>query len=462
MSTASHSLGSAPAPMSWSAHARATLALGVPLVGSQLGGMAMNTTDTVMLGWYGVTELAAGSIATQLLFTIMMFGAGFAYAVLPMAAAAEGQGDQRQVRRSVRMGLWVGALYCLAVMPVLWFIEPIMLALGQDTAVAELSRVYMRIAQWSIFPLLLWWTLRGFLTVIERTRIVFWATMAGVVLNALLNWAFIFGNWGAPELGMRGAAIATLGTNLLVFGLLVAYAALNERARPYELFVRFWRPDWPAFGEVFRIGLPIGTMITAETGLFIFSSIFMGWISVVALAAHGIALQLASLAFMVPMGMAQAATARVGHYHGRGDALGLDRAAKTVMAMCLAFAATSALLFFTIPETLIALFLDQSNPDTAAVLAYAVPLLFVGACFQLVDSAQAIAAALLRGLRDTRVPMIIAVFAYWPVGLFLGWLLAFPLGFGGVGVWVGMALGLLVAAILLSHRFFALRPNIGL
>lgn len=460
MSTGSSTFGSASAPMSWSAHGRATLALGVPLVGSQLGGMAMNTTDTVMLGWYGVTELAAGAIATQLLFTVMLFGAGFAFAIVPMAAAAEGQGDVRQVRRSVRMGLWVGALFCLLIMPVLWFTEALLLLLGQDEAVAQLGGAYMRIAQWSMFPLLLWWMLRGFLTVIERTRIVFWATMAGVLLNGLLNWAFIFGNWGAPELGVRGAAIATLGTNLLVFGLLATYASLDKRARPYEVFVRFWRPDWPAFGDVLRIGLPISTMITAETSLFIFSSIFLGWISVVALAAHGIALQLASLAFMIPMGMAQAATARVGNFHGRGDAVGIDRAAKSVMAMCLGFAALSAGLFLAIPETLIALFLDDSAPDAQAVLAYAVPLLFVAACFQLADSAQAIGAALLRGLKDTRVPMIIAVISYWPVGLFLAWLLGFPLGLGGVGVWIGLAVGLLVAAILLNHRFFLLKPNV--
>ena len=459
MGTLANMHGSAPAPMSWSAHARATLALGAPLVGSQLGGMAMNTTDTVMLGWYGVTELAAGSISTQLLFVIMMFGAGFAYAVVPMAAGAQGQGDTAQVRRAARMGLWVGALYCLAVMPLLWFTEPLMLLLGQDAEVARLSGAYMRIAQWSIFPLLLWWTLRGFLTAIERTRIVFWATLAGVLLNGLLNWAFIFGNWGAPELGVRGAAIATLGTNLLIFGWLAVYCALHARARPYAIFVRFWKPDWPAFGEVFRIGLPIGAMITAETSMFIFSSIFMGWISVVALAAHGIALQLASLAFMIPMGMAQAATARVGHFRGRADPSGLDRAARVVMAMCLAFAAAGAALFLAAPGTLVGLFLDEADADAGAVLAYAVPLLFVAACFQLVDSAQAIGAALLRGLKDTRVPMIIAIVAYWPVGLFMGWFLGFPLGFGGVGVWAGLAAGLLVAAVLLNHRFFVLKPN---
>jgi len=459
MSTVTNTHASAPAPMGWPAHARATLALGVPLVGSQLGAMLLNTTDTVMLGWYGVTELAAGVIATQVFHTVMMFGGGFAFAVIPMAASAEGQGDVTQVRRSVRMGLWVVGAFCAMMMPILWFTEPLLLALGQEPQVAGLAQAYMRIAQFSLFPVLFWLTLRSFLTVIDSTRVVFIATMAGVVLNAFVNWLLIFGNWGFPELGIRGSAIATIGTNVLIFGWLAAYCAINGRARPYELFVRFWRPDWPAFGEVFRIGLPISTMVTAETGMFIFSSIFMGWLGVVALAAHGIAIQLASLAFMVPLGMAQAATARVGYFHGRGDRTGLDRAARTVMAMCLTFAATSAALFFIAPETLIGLFLDDTNADTGAVLAYAVPLLFVAACFQLVDSAQAIGAPLLRGLKDTRVPMIIAIIAYWPVGLFLGWLLGFPLGLGGIGVWVGLASGLLVAAVLLNHRFFVVRPN---
>lgn len=450
------------APETWRAHLRATLSLGLPLVGSQLGGMLMNTTDTVMLGWYGIAELAAGSIATQLLFTVMLFGAGFAFAVVPMAAEAEGRGDIRQVRRSVRMGLWVSALFCVAAMLPLWFTETIFLGLGQDPQVAALAGDYMRIAQWSVFPLLLWWTMRGFYTAIARTGFVMLATFAGVVLNAVLNWMLIFGHWGAPELGIEGAAYATLGTQTLVLLVLVGGAMTMKRAVPYEVFVRFWRPDWQAFSAVFRLGLPIGLMITAETGMFIFASIFMGQVSVIALAAHGIVLQLASLAFMVPMGMAQAATARVGMYLGKDDPDNLARAARTVLAMCLGFATFSALLFLAMPEPLIRLFLDAAKPEAAAVAAYAVPLLFIAACFQLADTAQAIGAANLRGLQDTRVPMIIAMIAYWPVGVALSWLLAFPLGFGGPGVWTGLAVGLAVAAVALNWRFAAKRPRMSL
>ncbi|MEO0544532.1 MAG: MATE family efflux transporter [Pseudomonadota bacterium] len=454
MSSASTNLQAATEiPLTWAAHAKAALALGVPLVGSQLGGMLMNTTDTVMLGWYGIEELAAGALATQFWFTVMMFGAGFAYAVVPMAAEAEGRNDIRQVRRSVRMGLWVCAAYVILVMPLLWFSGTIFLALGQEPIVAELGGQYMRISQWAMITVLLWWALRGFLTAIERTIFVFWVTVVGVLVNIGLNWLFIFGNWGMPELGIRGAAIATLGTNIVIFGAICLYCVFEPRARRYEIFVRFWRPDWGAFTRVFRLGLPIGAMITAETGMFIFASIFMGWLGVVALAAHGIVLQIASLAFMVPMGMAQAATARVGTFYGRSHSSNMVRAAYTVLILCLGFAGFAACLFLVLPEVLISLFLDETNPDALQVLAFATPLLFVAACFQLTDTAQAIGAANLRGIQDTKVPMLIAMCAYWPIGLVSAYILGFWAGLGGLGVWTGLALGLGVAAVLLNWRF---------
>lgn len=438
------------------AHAKAALLVGVPLVGSQLGGMLMNTTDTVMLGWYGIEELAAGALATQFWFTVMMFGAGFAYAVVPMAAEAEGQGDVRQVRRSVRMGLWVCAAYVALVTPLLWFSEAIFLALGQDPVVAKLGGQYMRISQWAMVTVLLWWALRGFLTAIERTQFVFWVTLLGVIVNIGLNWLFIFGNGGMPELGIRGAAIATLGTNIVIFGAICFFCLFEPRARRYEIFVRFWRPDWDAFNRVCRLGLPIGAMITAETGMFIFASIFMGWLGVVALAAHGIVLQIASLAFMVPMGMAQVATARVGTYYGRKHHANVVRAAYAVLALCMGFATFAACVFLLIPESLISLFLDETKTDALQVLLFATPLLFVAACFQLTDTAQAIGAANLRGIQDTKIPMFIALIAYWPIGLTSAFVLAFWSGLGGLGVWTGLALGLAVAAVLLNWRFYLL------
>ncbi|QKV20475.1 MATE family efflux transporter [Oricola thermophila] len=445
--------------MGWGGHLRATMVLGIPLVGAQLGLMLINTTDTVMLGWYSVEALAAAVLATPLFFTVMIFGSGFSQAVMPIAAQAEGKGDVRGVRRAVRMGLWVALSYSAVVMVPLWHTEDILLAFGQEPAIAALAGDYMRIAQWAMFPTLVAHGLRAFLSAIERPRIIFWSTVAGVVLNGLLNWALIFGNWGAPELGVRGAAFASLGTTTLTLIILVAYVTFNRRASEYEILARFWRADWPDLLEVLRVGLPIAITILAEVGIFVCSSLMMGWLGVVPLAAHGIAIQLASISFMVPMGMSQAATVRVGRAFGRGDAVALNRAAGTVMAVCIAFSAISGLLFWTIPESLISLFLDNSKPEAPHVIAYAVPLLMIAALFQLFDGAQVAGAGLLRGLKDTRVPMWLAIGSYWAVGFTLAYGLGFVADLGGIGVWCGLAAGLGFAAVTMNVRFVILRPR---
>lgn len=447
------------AAMGWFGHVRATLVLGLPLVGSQLGLMLINTTDTVMLGWYSVDTLAASVLATPIFFTVMIFGAGFSQAVMPMAAQAEGEGDRRGVRRSVRMGLWVAIGYSALVMLPLWYTEPILLLLGQKPRIAELAGEYMRIAQWAMFPTLLAQALRAFLSALERPTAVFWSTMIGAGLNAALNWVFIFGNLGAPELGIAGAAIASLGTTILTFLVLAIHVTRNSHAAQYEIFARFWRPDWQAVGDVLRIGLPISVTILAEVGMFVFSSIFMGWVSVVALAAHGIAMQLTSIAFMVPLGMAQAATVRVGRAYGRRDPVGLNRAAAAVMGICLLTGSVGALVFWLAPAPLVSLFLDRRSPEAAEVVAYAVPLLLIAAMFQLFDNAQAIGAGLLRGLKDTRVPMWLAIVSYWAIGMPAAYVLGFAAGWGGTGVWTGLALGLGFAALALNARFLRLRPQ---
>jgi len=449
----------APPGTGWGGHLRATLALGVPLVGSQLGLMLINTTDTIMLGWYSVEALAAAVLAAPLFFTVMIFGAGFSHAVVPIAAQAEGKGDTRGVRRAVRMGLWVAIGYSAIVMVPLWYTEPLLVAFGQKPEIAALAGDYMRIAQWAMFPTLVAQGLRSFLSAVERPRIIFWSTLAGALLNGFLNWALIFGNWGAPELGVKGAAIASLGTTTLTLVILAVYVSAEKKSAEYEIFARFWRPDWPDLVEVLRLGLPISVTILAEVGIFVFSSVMMGWLGVVPLAAHGIAMQLASIAFMVPMGMSQAATVRVGRAHGSGDALALNRAAGSVMAVCLAFASVSGLLFWTFPAPLISLFLDNAKPEAPAVVAYAAPLLAIAGLFQLFDNAQAVGAGLLRGLKDTRVPMLLAIFSYLCVGFPLAYGLGFVAGWGGIGVWCGLAASLAFAAAAMNGRFLLLRPR---
>jgi MATE family multidrug resistance protein len=462
MSTLHYPIGKGAGPgLSWLGHARATLSLGVPLIGAQLAQMAINVTDTVMIGWLGAFELAAGVLGTQTFFLFFIFGGGFSLAVMPIAAQAHGRDDVRGVRRSVRMGIWVILVYSALVMLPLWYTEHILLQLGQDPAISALAGDYVRVAQWSMFPALLIMVFRSYLSALERAQVILWATVFGTLANIALNYVFIFGNFGAPRLGVVGAAVASVGTNFVTFFALLAYAVWKSDLRKYELLVRFWRADWQAFFEVLKLGWPIGAMILAEVGLFAGAAIIIGWIGTIELAAHGIALQLAGIAFMIPLGIASAATIRVGNAYGRQDWLGLNRAGVVAILLVVIAMLATASLFVAAPRSLIGMFLDRNNPDALRVIANAVPLLFVAAAFQMVDGLQVIGAGLLRGLKDTKVPMVIAVFSYWGIGMTSAYLFGYGAGFGAVGVWWGLALGLSFAAILMNWRYL-LRERIGL
>ncbi|MEZ5812078.1 MAG: MATE family efflux transporter [Rhizobiaceae bacterium] len=450
-----------PTAQSWPAHVRATLGLGLPLIGAHLAQVAITTTDTIMIGWLGAVALGASVLGAQSFFLMLMLGSGFAIAIMPIAAQAEGRGDVRAVRRSVRMGLWIAVGYSALCMVPLTYFEPILLFGGQDPAVVGPAAEYMRVLQWSLFPAQLSFVLRSFFVALGRPQIMLWTTVFAAVLNGFLNYALIFGHWGAPELGIVGAAWASLITTSLTFLIQCGYAAWQPALRQFELFVRIWRSDREAMAELIRLGWPIGLTVIAEVGLFAGSSMMMGWLGTVELAAHGIALQLASLAFMIPLGFSGVATVRIGNAFGRGDHSGLMRAAQTVLALGVGWGVVSAMLFVAAPGPLAALFLDETRPDSAAVLASATVLLAFAAAFQLFDCLQAVAAGLLRGLKDTRTPLLIAVFSYWVVGMPAAWLLGFPAGLGGAGVWLGLALGLSAAAVLLTIRFFRLAQPRG-
>ncbi len=440
--------------MTYAAHMRSILVLGLPLAGSNVAQIAIHVTDTVMIGWYGVTELAAVVLGGASFFILFILGAGFAQAVMPMVASALGRGDETQVRRDTRMGLWLSALYGVAIYPVLFRSGPILEALGQSPEVARLAQDYLRIAGLGMVPALLIMTMKSFMSSLERASVVLWATAAGVVLNALLNWALIFGHWGAPELGVRGSAIASVATQFLTVLVLFAYAALDPALARFRLFQRLWRPDWLAFARVWRLGWPIGLTGLFEAGLFEMAALMMGWIGTRELAAHGIALQLGAISFMVYLGLANAATVRAGRTLGTDDRRSLRDGALVAVAMVVAVAGIVVAAFLAVPEFLVGLFLDPANPETPAILAYGATLLAVAALFQLADAAQVMALGLLRGVHDTRGPMVIASVGYWVIGIPSSYVLAFPLGLGGIGVWIGLVIGLVFAGALLMARFW--------
>ena len=436
------------------AHARATLVLGLPLIGSHLAQMLLHVTDTVMMGWYGVTELAAVVIASSSFFVIFILGAGFAQAVMPMVASAIGRGDEVQVRRDTRMGLWLSIAFGVLTYPLFWWSGPLLLGLGQNPDVAALGQDFLRIAGLGMIPALLVMVLKSYLAALERTQVVLWVTLAGVGVNVAFGWTLIFGNWGMPELGVRGAAIASVAVQGMTAWALAVYAGWLPELRRFRLFQRFWRPDWHALGQVFRLGMPIGLTSLAEGGMFQASALMMGWIGTVELASHGIALQAAALTFMVHLGLSNATTVRTALAAGAGDRAGLRRGGKVTIALSMGFAAVTVTAFLVLPRPIISLFLDGDNPESAQILAYGTALLAVAALFQVVDALQVMALGLLRGVKDTRAPMWIAVLSYWIVGIPTSYLLAFKAGYGGVGLWLGLVVGLSVAAVLLMVRFW--------
>lgn len=442
------------ATSSWGAHIWATLTLGIPLIGAQLAQLGIHTTDVVIIGQLGATPLAAMVLAGQFFFTIFIFGSGFSIAVVPMVAQAFGRHDVVSVRRSIRMGMWVSIAYWMLTAPLFYNAEAILLALGQVPEVARLAANYVAIVQFGLLPALLFAVLRSLVSAIGRAGVILYVTVATLLLNALLAYALVLGHFGLPALGMTGAAIVAVIVQWASFLFMVFYIQTRDDTRRYELFVRFWRPDWHAFREVIHLGLPISITVLAEVSLFTAASLLMGRIGTIELAAHGIALQLASIAFMIPLGLSQTATVRIGIAHGRGDYGELVRAAITVLSIASIASLSGGILFFFVPELLSSAFIDTSTADAAAVLAYAGPLVAIAGVFQLVDGLQAIASGLLRGLKDARVPMLLALVSYWPVGFLLAWFLAFPMRMGGIGIWIGFLIGLTSASVLLCARFF--------
>jgi multidrug resistance protein, MATE family len=450
-------------PSPWRAELRATVALALPLIGTQLAQISTMTTDVVLLGRLSADALAAGALGANVVYVLITFTLGILMAVSPMVAQAVGRKRHmvRDARRSVRQGLWVMLAAGVPCMVVIWHTEAILLAFRQDPANAAAAAGYARAMLWGFLPGAGFMLLRFFVAALERPRPALVVMVLAVILNAVLAWALIFGRLGLPGLGVVGAGIATSIANIFSFAALLGFVLVDRRLRRFYILGRLWRPDWRRFFELFRIGLPIGFILLLEVGLFAAAVQLMGLIGTAEIAAHQIALQCAAVAFMVPLGIAQAATVRIGLFAGARDASGIKRAGWVALGLGVAFMSSTALLMWAAPHALAGLFLDLGRPENARVVALTVAFLGLAALFQIFDGVQAIALGALRGLKDTRMPAMLAAFGYWAVGFPVGALLAFEAGMGGVGVWWGLTIGLIVVAALALARFIR-RQRLGL
>ncbi len=437
--------------------------LALPLAAANLLQMAVYAVDVIFIARLGTDELAASTLATSTYGLSLWMVLGLIGAVAPMAATALGRGRHavREVRRSFRMALWMSLFAGIAVMGVCYSAEWLMLLTGQSPRIAELAGIYLFWLAPVAIPVVASNVLRIFVSTMDRAIMATWVTVLAVFVNAGGNWLLIFGNWGFPAWGLKGAAIASVLTSLVVLAAYVAIIQADRRMRRHYLFGRLWRPDWQRLRELWRVGLPIAAITAAEGGLFASAAYLMGAIGTLELASHTVALGLGALAFQVPFGVAQAATIRVGMHNGAGDPDAIRRAGLATFILTVGFAAVFAALMLLRPQWLLSIYIDVDAPTNTLLVATATGYLVVGAAFQLFDGAQAVLAGLLRGLSDTRMPFVLAVIGYWIFGFGTAWYLGFHTPMGGLGVWIGLAVGLVVTSILLAHRWHR-RERLGL
>jgi MATE family multidrug resistance protein len=344
---------------------------------------------------------------------------------------------------------------------VAWNGETILLAIGQEPRLAHNAGEYIRVLQWSLLPFLFFLVLRSFLAALERPGWALFMGLLAVPVNFGAAYALMVGSFGLPALGLVGVGLGTVISSTFMFVALAIVIVLDPKLRRYHVFGRFWRVDWPRYRTLWRIGVPIGLTLMFEVTIFNAAAMLMGRIGESELAAHAVALQIASFCFSVPLGIGQAVTVRVGRAYGAQDPQGVTRAGWTSFAFCTGFMVVTASLMMFAPHLLLGAFFDVNDPKNALVIDLARSFLVVAAIFQLVDGAQAVGAGMLRGLQDTRIPMIYAAFGYWGVGLPLGIILAFGTSLRGIGIWIGLASGLAVVASLMLWRWLR-RDRLGL
>jgi MATE family multidrug resistance protein len=433
----------------------ALLHIGAPLMATQLIQMAAGFFDTVMMGRVGPTELAAVAIGTGLWHTLFLLALGILMALSPMVARLHGAGQVIAMAPLVRQSLWLATVLGGLCFIALRYSSPLLTIIAVEPAIIPVADDYLRALSWGMWPIFMGMALRLFSEGIGRTRPVLLISVPALVVNIVADYVLIFGHWGFPALGATGCGIATaLGMLTMLIGM-IAVLLLDRRYRPYGLFRRWDWPDWRQLHPLLALGLPIGISLFLETAVFAAVALLLGTIGAVAAAAHQITLNVAAMTFMIPLGLSMATTVRVGHVLGRGDPGAARFSGFTGIGLSGLFMAAMAVLMFTGHQRIAGLYADDP-----AVIVVAASLLQLAALFQISDGLQVGALGALRGLQDSRWPMLIVLVAYWLIAFPLGWLLGVHWGWGPNGPWIGLIAGLTTAAILLNLRFWRLSARL--
>jgi multidrug resistance protein, MATE family len=436
-------------------HAAAIAAIAAPIAVAQLSQMAMALTDTLMLGRIGPAALSAGGLGANLFFTSLWALQGVISGVSVLTARARGANQPETIPATYWSGIAIAGALAI---PFFWLMSvpgPLLRAAGETPALIQDIGSYLSILRWGVPAGLLGiGIVRAFLPAIGLERLLLWVIPAGVALNFVLNVWLIYGGLGVPPLGMRGSAAATAIT---MWVSALSLTALLHFHRHWRHHVRLHKPQSKLILELLAIGFPVAVTVMVEATLFLATGLLVGALGQVPLAAHMVAISAATVTFMVPMAISQAANVRVSHEIGAGNPRAARRAGFTAIAMAACFMGATALIMLLVPGTIASLYLGAASP----ALPLAAALLRIAGAFQIFDGIQVTASGALRGLKDTRVPMVLAAIGYWGIGFFLGRHLAFAEGLGARGLWWGLCVGLAAVAISLTARF-ALATRTGI
>ncbi len=442
----------------WEKEARELSKLALPVVFTQIAQMAIMTTDVVMVGHLGVGAIASAALGNIVFIFTWLFGIGPVSAIAPVVAHILGAAPDNsvEVRAATRMGLWSILIVSPPLIALLFATKALLISLGQNPILASGAGTFTGALAFGLPFSLGYQALRNFATALKRPRAALWVILITIFFNAFGDYALIFGHFGAPRLGILGAGIASACSYAFSFFAMLAVIYAMPELRKFEILRHFFQPHWQHLSEIFRLGVPIALTLVFEGALFNASGLLMGRFGTASLAAHQISLNPPSNTFMVPLGIATAATVRVGHAAGADDGEGVRRAGYAAMCLAVAFMSICAVVLALFPHTIAGFYIDASVRQNAETIRLAAIFLRVAAAFQIFDGLQVVAAFSLRGLKDARMPMVLAGASYWLVGFPACLAFGFWLGLRGLGIWLGLALGLLVAAIAMCTRFYRL------
>lgn len=435
---------------------KACLNLSIPLATAQLAQAATNFIDTIMMGWLGGDRLAAGALGAMTFATLIVMSTGLLSSIGAIAAVAYGAEDVKKIGRIAEQGLWLAMGVSIPITILLWNFGAIAIHFGQDPATVAVAQTYLRAIVWGFPAALGFLVLRNIYSAIHCPKMILAIVIATVPINIIGNYILMFGKFGFPKLGLAGLGWSSTFSLWIAFLTGIAIIATKNEFKSYQILTHLKHFHPPVFWEIVRVGWPSGMLLTIECGLFTVTTYLMGYLGKVPLAAHYIALQTISITFMVPVGISYATTMRVGHELGRNNREGTKLAGTVGMAVGGLFMALMGIVVWQFPRTIASIYLDLNDPENIGVIELAISLLKIAAMFQIFDGVQVIAAGALRGLQDTRIPMIIGFISYWCIGLLSGYITAFQWGWGSLGLWWGWVFGLAVASVILPWRFYTL------